>query len=322
MKRILIIHTGGTISMLEDKDSGAVLQTTQHPLLGIPLKIEPSIHISEKVIFSLPSPQITMQHMMTLANFIRDRLTEFDGFIVTHGTDTLEETAYFLDLVIETSKPIVITGAMRSSNEVGSDALYNLISSIRVAGTEDANGKGVLIVMNDEIHTAVNCTKTSTSNVATFQSPQYGPIGLITKDHVLFHHTILNRMTYPIKTINKNVLLLKAYAGMDGEIVKAILSCHPDGIVIEALGQGNLPKDMVHALQSCQTKNIPIVLVSRCYKGIVQPTYGYEGGGKQLKKMGMIFASDLTGQKARIKLMVVLESQSEYEHIVSEFEEK
>ena len=111
-----------------------------------------------------------------------------DGAVITHGTDTLEETAYFLDLTVQAKFPIVVTGAMRSSNELGSDGLYNLLSSIRVASSSEAIGQGVLVVLNDEIHTALNVTKTHTSNLSTFQSPQYGPIGIVTKRGVLFHH--------------------------------------------------------------------------------------------------------------------------------------
>ena len=108
--------------------------------------------------------------------------------MITHGTDTLEETAYLLDLTIDISQPIVITGAMRSSNEIGSDGLYNFISAIRVATSLEASDKGVMVVFNDEIHTARNVTKTHTSNINTFQSPNQGPLGILTKDRVQFYN--------------------------------------------------------------------------------------------------------------------------------------
>ncbi|WP_176447151.1 asparaginase [Lentibacillus sp. CBA3610] len=320
MKNILIIHTGGTISMLENKNTGEVTTTNRHPLKDLSNQLELPAQIDEIIPFSVPSPQITPQHMLQLAKKINELADDYDGFVVTHGTDTLEETAYFLDLVVETNKPVIITGAMRSTNEIGSDALYNLISSLRTTASDQAWNKGVLVVMNDEIHTARNVTKTSTSNVATFQSPQYGPIGIVTKDSIIFHHTILSRVTYSINETTKNVFLLKAYAGMNGQILEAIHALKPDGIVIEGLGQGNLPIDTVSSLQQIIDENIPVILVSRCYQGIVQPTYGYDGGGKDLKDMGVIFANGLTGPKARLKLLITLETTTNHDALKETFE--
>lgn len=322
MKKILIMHTGGTISMLEDKRTGQISTSEEHPLKGLTSYLNTYAEIDERIELSLPSPQLTPDHMLLLADTLCQLINEYDGFVLTHGTDTLEETAYFLNLVLDTDKPVIVTGAMRSHNEVGSDALYNLISSVRVAISEGAKNKGVLVVMNDEIHPANNVTKTSTSNVATFQSPQYGPIGIITKEKVLFHHTLLTRNVYPTKRLTKKVYLLTAVSGMQGDIIQAVRRLHPDGLVIEGLGQGNLPKDILGELKVLLESHIPVILVSRCYQGVVQPTYGYEGGGRQLKEMGVIFTNGLTGPKARIKLMVTLEQTRDIEKIRSIFEEE
>lgn len=320
MKNILIIHTGGTISMLEDKETGEVNTTDIHPLSAVGDQLGDYASIDEELVFGLPSPQITPVHMLELAKKINAFIPNYDGIVVTHGTDTLEETAYFLDIVLETDKPVIVTGAMRSSNEIGSDALYNLISSIRVAIDDDAEGQGVLVVMNDEIHAAKNVTKTSTSNVATFQSPQFGPIGLITKDSILFHRRIRTRQVQPVQHISKNVFLLKAFAGMDEQLLQAIQLAKPDGLVIEGLGQGNLPKDTIKPIQQLIEDNIPVILVSRCYQGVVQPTYGYDGGGKQLKQLGVIFARGLSGPKARIRLLIALEKTPNYNNLKELFE--
>ncbi|MFC7060475.1 asparaginase [Halobacillus seohaensis] len=309
MKTILIIHTGGTISMKENKETGKVNTEDQHPLKEITTILKGKTEIEDEILFHLPSPQIRPDHMLQLGRHIHEKLAKknYDGVVITHGTDTLEETAYFLDLFLQTRKPVIVTGAMRSSNEIGTDGLYNLLSAIRVAGCDEAQNKGVLVVMNDEIHTAKNVTKTSTSNVATFQSPQYGPIGITTKNDVFFHHKITSHDSYPIQKLSKSVALIKAYAGMDGSLINAVRENAVDGIVIEALGQGNLPPKTLQAIKATIEKDIPVVLVSRCYKGIVQDTYDYEGGGRQLREMGVIFANGLTGPKARIKLMIVLE---------------
>ncbi|WP_404458034.1 asparaginase [Sutcliffiella horikoshii] len=309
-KKIMIIHTGGTISMSEDEQTGAVTPGERNPLTTIPLVVDSNIHIESHELFNLPSPHITSQHMLLLSKFIDQQAMEhgIEGFVVTHGTDTLEETAFFLDLTVQTRVPIVLTGAMRSSNEIGSDGPYNLLSSVKVAASEEAKNKGVLVVLNDEVHTAKNVTKTHTSNIATFQSPQYGPIGIVTKRGAFFHHSPVSEDKYQVDSVKKNVMLLKAYAGMDSSIFHALKDMQVDGVILEALGQGNIPPTAVEGIQSLREANIPVVMVSRCFNGIVQDIYGYEGGGRRLKELGVIFSNGLNGQKARIKLMVALES--------------
>ncbi|MBO9128263.1 asparaginase [Bacillus sp. 165] len=309
MKKILILHTGGTIAMEEDKETGSVKQQRNNPLLQHGANLSAIAELVVEDVFHLPSPHMTPNEMITLQKLIDERVVRdgVDGVVITHGTDTLEETAYFLDLTVQSNIPVVVTGAMRSSNEIGADGLHNFISAIRVAVSEEARGKGVLLVLNDEIHCAKNATKTHTSNVATFQSPQYGPIGIVTKRGVMFHQTLLNRDTYKIDNTTKHVVLLKAYAGMDEMILQAIHSIQVDGLIIEALGQGNLPPRTVPIIKTFIEKGIPVVLVSRCFNGIAEDVYEYEGGGKQLKDMGVIFSNGLNGQKARIKLLVALE---------------
>ncbi|WP_112181200.1 MULTISPECIES: asparaginase [Paraliobacillus] len=324
MKNILLIHTGGTIAMTENANTGSVSTTNSHPLASEDAIIKQFAKVNDDYLFDLPSPHITPVHMLKLGQHIERNLktNTYDGIVITHGTDTLEETAYFLDLYLETNKPIVITGAMRSSNEIGSDGLYNLISAIRVASAEESEEKGVLVVMNDEIHTAAYATKTSTSNIATFKSPQFGPIGMLTKQTVYFYHKSISFETYKVESITKQVPLIKAYAGMDQTLFNAVTSISLDGIVIEGFGQGNLPPAIVDSIEQLIKKSIPVVLVSRSFKGIVQPTYDYPGGGKQLKNAGVLFAKGLTGQKARIKLLLLLESNCSLDRLETIFEAK
>ncbi|MFC0188515.1 asparaginase [Fictibacillus aquaticus] len=312
MKHILLIHTGGTIAMAEDKQNGGVNTQNSHPLENTVRELEELAHISSENFLNVPSPHVTPEHMLDLGKFIQKRLDQdaFDGVVITHGTDTLEETAFLLDLILKTSVPVIVTGAMRSSNEHGSDGPYNLISSIKVAASDQSAGKGVLVVFNEEIHTAKNVTKTHTSNIATFQSPQYGPIGIVTKRGVFFHHTPVKSACISITALSKKVLLLKAYAGMDGTLIENAAK-GIDGLVIEALGQGNLPPGTVPSLMRLISEGKPVVLVSRCFNGIVQDIYSYEGGGKKLKEAGLIFSNGLNGQKARLKLMVALEMTSD-----------
>ncbi|HHA6470144.1 TPA: asparaginase [Staphylococcus aureus] len=321
MKHLLVIHTGGTISMSQDQ-SNKVVTNDINPISMHQDVINQYAQIDELNPFNVPSPHMTIQHVKQLKDIILEAVTNkyYDGFVITHGTDTLEETAFLLDLILGIEQPVVITGAMRSSNEIGSDGLYNYISAIRVASDEKARHKGVMVVFNDEIHTARNVTKTHTSNTNTFQSPNHGPLGVLTKDRVQFHHMPYRQQA--LETVNEklNVPLVKAYMVMPGDIFSFYSREGIDGMVIEALGQGNIPPSALEGIQQLVSLNIPIVLVSRSFNGIVSPTYAYDGGGYQLAQQGFIFSNGLNGPKARLKLLVALSNNLDKAEIKSYFE--
>jgi L-asparaginase len=321
-KKILVINTGGTIAMSVDESEG-VKPLEDHAVEKILPFLDRYADVTMINHINLPSPHITPAIMNELRLFIQHELSQhgYDGVVVTHGTDTLEETAYFLDLTLPVTVPVVVTGAMRSSNELGADGPVNLISSVRTAADPQSRNKGVLVVFNDEIHAARHVTKTHTSNVATFQSPQYGPIGTISKKSVSYHHAPLVREYYPIASAQANVPLLKAVSGMDPRWLGFLLEQPVDGLVLEAFGLGNLPPAIVPVLQELLDKKIPIVLVSRCYNGQVQDVYDYAGGGRQLKEMGVLFSNGLNGQKARLKLMVALQQTRDFQELQQLFEQ-
>lgn len=321
MKHLLVIHTGGTISMSQDQ-SNKVVTNDINPISMHQDVINQYAQIDELNPFNVPSPHMTIQHVKQLKDIILEAVTNkyYDGFVITHGTDTLEETAFLLDLILGIEQPVVITGAMRSSNEIGSDGLYNYISAIRVASDEKARHKGVMVVFNDEIHTARNVTKTHTSNTNTFQSPNHGPLGVLTKDRVQFHHMPYRQQALENVNDKLNVPLVKANMGMPGDIFSFYSREGIDGMVIEALGQGNIPPSALEGIQQLVSLNIPIVLVSRSFNGIVSPTYAYDGGGYQLAQQGFIFSNGLNGPKARLKLLVALSNNLDKAEIKSYFE--
>lgn len=321
MKHLLVIHTGGTISMSQDQSNKVVTNDINPISMHQDVKNQYA-QIDELNPFNVPSPHMTIQHVKQLKDIILEAVTNkyYDGFVITHGTDTLEETAFLLDLILGIEQPVVITGAMRSSNEIGSDGLYNYISAIRVASDEKARHKGVMVVFNDEIHTARNVTKTHTSNTNTFQSPNHGPLGVLTKDRVQFHHMPYRQQALENVNDKLNVPLVKAYMGMPGDIFSFYSREGIDGMVIEALGQGNIPPSALEGIQQLVSLNIPIVLVSRSFNGIVSPTYAYDGGGYQLAQQGFIFSNGLNGPKARLKLLVALSNNLDKAEIKSYFE--
>lgn len=303
-KKILVLHTGGTISMQAD-DSGAVVTSQDNPMNHVSNPLE-GVEVHALDFFNLPSPHIKPKHMLALYQKIKEEADHYDGFVITHGTDTLEETAYFLDTMEVPHKPIVLTGAMRSSNELGSDGVYNYLSALRVASDDKAADKGVLVVMNDEIHAAKYVTKTHTTNVSTFQTPTHGPLGLIMKHEILYFKTAEPRVRFDLDKIQGLVPIIPVYAGMTEELLDLLPVDQLDGLIIQAFGAGNVPKETAQKLIALIQEGLPIALVSRCFNGIAEPVYAYEGGGVCLQNAGVFFVKELNAQKARLKLLIAI----------------
>ena len=279
--------------------SGAVVTSQDNPMNHVtnPLK---RIEVHALDFFNLPSPHIKPKHMLALYHKIREEADNYDGIVITHGTDTLEETAYFLDTMKIPNMPIVLTGAMRSSNELGSDGVYNYLSALRVASDDKSADKGVLVVMNDEIHAAKYVTKTHTTNVGTFQTPTHGPLGLVMKQEILYFKTAEPRVRFDLDCIQGLVPIISAYAGMTDELIDMLDLEHLDGLVIQAFGAGNVPKETAQKLETLLQKGIPVALVSRCFNGIAEPVYAYQGGGVQLQQPGVFFVKEHNSDRKRV----------------------
>ncbi len=308
MKKILIVHTGGTIAMTVDSNNVATPSNNTLLLDSIKKIISKDIELSYEVLCNLPSPEITPQIMLQLAQRIKKAEDEgIDGVVVTHGTDTLEETAYFLDLVLPNKIPVVVTGAMRAANAISSDGLHNIQSAIWTAVSPDAYNKGVMVVLNDEIHAARTVTKTHTTNVDTFQSPLTGPMGIIANQKAVFIQELINHIpACPIDHIVNNVYLLTSYSGMTSNLFNALDNDETNGLVVEGLGAGNLPVSTLPGITNLLKRHIPIILVSRSINGFVQAIYGCKSDGAGLQKDGVVICEGLNGPKTRIKLIVGL----------------
>lgn len=309
-KRIAVIFTGGTISMEKhDQTSKAIIKENQTDLIQ---NIEDELSGIELVIntYSLkPSPSFTPDDMFKLTKLTKKYLDDstIDGIVITHGTDTLEETAYFMDCYLETKKPVVFTGSMRNYSELGFDGLSNLVSSILVAAFDGSKDFGVLLVMNDEINAVSEVTKTHTLSLDTFESMEFGPLGIVEQDNVLYYRDKhFKESKIKPNHIVSDIEIIKAYAGASSDILNFAISNGTKGIVLEALGRGNVPPTMLDGIRNAIKNNIPVLITSRCPKGRVLDSYGYEGGGHQLKNLGCIFTRNLSSQKARIRLMLVL----------------
>ena len=290
---------------MQADDSGAVVTSQDNPMNHVSNPLE-GVEVHALDFFNLPSPHIKPKHMLALYQKIKEEADHYDGFVITHGTDTLEETAYFLDTMEVPHKPIVLTGAMRSSNELGSDGVYNYLSALRVASDDKAADKGVLVVMNDEIHAAKYVTKTHTTNVSTFQTPTHGPLGLIMKYEILYFKTAEPRVRFDLDKIQGLVPIIPVYAGMTEELLDLLPVDQLDGLIIQAFGAGNVPKETAQKLNALIQEGLPIALVSRCFNGIAEPVYAYEGGGVCLQNAGVFFVKELNAQKARLKLLIAI----------------
>lgn len=323
--KVAIIFTGGTISMkIDPRIHAAIPALSSEEIMAMVTNIEKFAEIETINFSNLPSPHITPKMMMELSNLVKEIVERDDivGAVVTHGTDTLEETAYLLDLTINTVKPVIVVGAMRNSSELGYDGSSNLSAAICTAISPNANNKGVLVVMNNEVNAASEVTKTNTLSLDTFKSPEFGPLGIVDNDEVIFYRDILQKHHINTNSIEERVALVKCGPGMDSDIFEFYIENGYKGIVIEALGRGNIPPNMVDGIKKSIDKNIPVVMVSRCPTGRVLDTYGYEGGGRHLKNLGVIFGGDLPGQKARIKLMLALSVTDNINTIEDFFERK
>ena len=319
-----MVFTGGTISMKIDEGNHSVVPAFNANEIMANLFSSDLYKDLETVEFSeLPSPSITPDMMLALSRLIKDYLNRDDvlGVVVVHGTDTLEETAFFLDVIIDSPKPVVVTGSMKSSSELGYDGINNLVSSILVAKSPKSLNKGTLVVMNDSINAASEVSKTNTLSLDTFKSLDYGPLGIVDSKEVIFYRTV-NYVKKHVDTdsIENAVHLLKVYSGMDSSMLKFLINeMHTKGIVLDALGRGNVPPSMLEGIDLALKHNIPVIICSRCPSGRVFDTYGYVGGGKDLTNRGCILAPNLNGQKARIKLMIGLTRYKSFSDIKNLF---
>ncbi len=324
MKKILVVFTGGTFSMKIDENTGGAVPYFHGEEL---LSMIPEAHnLAETEIYNFgnrPGPHMTPALMFELAKKIRTEIAreDIDGIIVTHGTDTLEETAYFLDLAVDTQKPIVVIGAMRTSSEPDWDGPRNLLDAIHIINEPNSRGLGVLVCLNGEINAASEVTKTHTEDIETFRSLDFGALGFVERGRVIYNR--LPRRLEKIITdeIDDNVDLLKVYAGMDDKFFRFSVDSGAHAIVVEALGVGNVTPWAFKGIEYARNNGIPVVLVSRCPAGETLDIYGYDGAGKWLKKIGVIFAEYLNGQKARIKTIIALKKAKNENELRKLFEE-
>lgn len=323
MKKVIIITTGGTIAMKNDPKTGGLIPAVSGADLieAVPdLKNVADIDVVE--FSNVPSGHVTPEMMFELAKLAdKYAAADADGIVVTHGTDTMEETAYVLSLACKTDKPVIITGAMRGASDMGYDGPANILSAVKVAACDKAAGRGTLLVMNDEIHSAAEVTKGHTVSCSTFVSPGWGPIGHVYFDGVVFRRSSENLQKIVTDKLEHDVELLKVYAGMDDFLFKCLADKPVKGLVVEAVGCGNVSPAVMKGIEYVRSKGIPVVLATRVASGRVVPVYSYLGSAGYMEPLKLIYSGELNGQKARLKLMLALGVTQDEEKLQEYFAE-
>ena len=312
LPNIVILATGGTIAGAAATGtqaaytSGAV--TIDAMIAAVP-GIRDLASIKGEQISNVGSQDMTMEIMLKVAKRCNQLLATsgVDGIVITHGTDTMEETAFFLNLTVRSTKPVVLVGSMRPSTAVSADGPLNLYNAVGVAGDPNAGGRGVLVMMNDWIHAAHSLTKTSTTAIQTFMSPLRGLVGVANYGKNDFYgtppwkHTTQTEFDITNVTRLPRVDILYAYADMAPDLIDASAATGAKGIVIAGVGNGNMNKASLEAAARAAKKGVVVVRSSRVVTGSV---------GRNVEvnddQLGLVASDELNPQKSRILLMLAL----------------
>jgi L-asparaginase len=289
---------------------------------SVPGLAELDVKLTTESLRSLPSPSLGFGDLVALSSRVRAEIAAgATGVVITHGTDTIEETAFFLDLTVPDDAPVVVTGAMRHPHSAGPDGPANLYAAIRVALSPAARGLGTLVVMSDEIHGARFVRKSHTSSTGAFVSPFFGPIGLVVEGDARIRGVARTGLTLPAHpgVTECRVGLITVAMGDDGELLRRSGDLF-DGLVIAGLGAGHVPATMV-AVVAEQAKRIPVVLSTRTGAGsVLRHTYGYPGSERDLLDRGLIQSGFLDPAKSRVLLTLLLAGDAGWPRITQAFD--
>ncbi len=313
-----ILFTGGTISMRVDPATGSAVPALSAEDIVAQVPGLPNVAAFEIEEFGrLPGPHVTPELMWRLARRAAAWLErpDVDGLIITHGTDTIEETAFMLDLLLLTDKPVVLVGAMRTVSDPSWDGPANLIAAARVAAAPSARGCGVVVVMDDHIFPARDVRKTHTESSGSFAAPEFGPLGTIDGGEVIFRRRPMPRPSWHdadaepglrVRRLETRVELVQAFTGMSDRPLRHAIADGARGLAMVAFGRGNVPPGIVPALRDAVAAGLLVTVSSRSMAGRVSARYGYDGGGQQLRDAGAVLSGDLPGAQARLLQMVTL----------------
>lgn len=306
---ITVLSTGGTIASTPGEDGATPNKTGEELVAAVP-EIESYADIEVLEVVQTPSFDMDTALLAVIVERTRTAVDDgADGVVITHGTDTMEESAYYLDLVLNLTAPVVFTGAQRRSDEVSADGPSNLLTAVRAASHERIRGTGgVYIAFDEELHAARDVTKQHTSALSTFVSPDTSPVARFTREGVRVHREPGSRSaSVGVTTTSADVGMVKTGVGISAQQLNNAVEADVDGIVVEGTGLGNTTSALGDAVGDAIEAGVPVVLTSRCQGGAVAPVYGTPGGGETLHSYGVIEGGDLSAHKARLKLMLLIE---------------
>ncbi|WP_280507896.1 asparaginase [Nocardia flavorosea] len=308
-RRVTVFALGGTIAMT-DPGGGTVTPTlsAQQLLTAVPGLATTGIEIDTVDFRHKPGASLTPADIVALAAEIAAGGDGIDGAVITQGTDTIEETAYLLDLLHTADFPVVVTGAMRNPTLAGADGPANILAAIRTAADPAMQGQGCLVVFNDEIHAAHRVRKTHTTSTATFTSPNGGPLGYLTENQPRLLNRRPHRPTLPAAPVGAtapHIPVVTVTLGYTGSVLRALAE-QVDGLVVAGFGAGHVPADLVDILTEFAA-TVPVVLASRTGSGsVLSATYGFPGSEQDLLARGLVRAGYLDPLKSRILLHALL----------------
>jgi L-asparaginase len=308
LRKVRVLAAGGTIAMAgTDGDAeGATPRLDAQALIDAIPSLNKHQGIEAHTVVNVPSAHLTLEDQLKICRQARDAARRGMGVVVTHGTDTLEETAMLCDVLHDAEAPIVFTGAIRPASAPGADGPANLGDAVAVAASEPAAGLGVLVVFGGEIHHARCVRKTDTTSLVAFSSPQTGPLGRVTEGHATIWSRVPRNPPLDPPHLAERVLVVPTGAGDDGALARAALDTDPDGVVIATLGAGHLAPDLLELWAEAAEK-IPVAAYCRPERGVIlNATYGYRGSERDLRETGIIPAGFLSPQAARMKLLACL----------------
>ena len=306
---ITIVTTGGTIAeKIDPKTGGAVPAVSGNDLIQAVPGLSKIANIKVVNFSNIDSSHMTPELWAKLSKKVDVILSnpKIKGVVVTHGTDTMSEGSYFLELTLKSNKPVVFVGAMRDASDLSTDGPANILNAVVQACSPEVQNWGVTVSLNQYINSARDVRKTQTSNVQTFNSGEKGYLGYISMGKVIKFNDRQQKQKFSIPNKLPNVVILSDYAGSNGDFIRYAVDSKVDGIVVEAVGAGNVNKEMYKAIKYALEKNIPVVITTRVYHGKVLPVYADKGGGKLLQEKGAILGNDLVTSKARLLLMLAI----------------
>ncbi|NJP38167.1 asparaginase [Alkalicoccus luteus] len=308
MKKVTVLTTGGTIASSRNEKGRLEAGIYTGEELAAKLRLPEDIEVKVVSVLQKASIHITLSDI----DLLREQIQEdgwSDGFVVTHGTDTLEESAYYFDLTYNGDRPVVFTGSQRSPDQLGSDAFINLRHAVYTAASSQVSGIGTVVVFNERIFSAEYVKKEHASNVQGFNAFGFGYLGIIDNDVVHMYQRPIRREYFSVnQAASPRVILIKAHVEADDLLINACIDKHVDGIVLEGLGRGQVTKELAAACGRAVRAGIPIVLTTASEEGHVYTTYDYEGSAYDLINKGVLLGRDADSKKARIRLTACLKA--------------